>query len=1228
MADYKIMQWNCRGVRANRVDLRNIVSDLNPVALGLQELKVTKKKQIPRIPGYKAYHHIPDVNQAKGGVAFLVKSDFPQRKIPLNTTLQAVAVRVTINKPVTLCSVYLPPNKRVSYQELKSLVEQLPAPYMILGDFNAYSTVWGSRRTTARGRMIERLLDKKSLCLFNRGTPTYLCQTGRRSVLDLTICHPTLYTEYDWRVTDDPLGSDHFPIVLSTGKVGAEGERPERWKINKADWDEFEKLCSTSFLSWESIQGQEDPSKYLTDTLKEVSTKCIPKTSSSRPHKPCPWFNDNCRQAKKARRKALKKFEANMSVENMIEYHHQQAKTKLVYNSEKRESFRQYVNNIDTSTPLKKVYDRVKKLEGRPISTLNHLNVGTEMKETTKEIADTFADHFCRVSSSNNCSDKFLDHKQREERSKLDFSSKNQECYNKPFTLGELKHALQQSKDSSPGPDDIHYQMLKHLPEQTLELFLDLYNHIWSTGTYPKSWSEAVVVPIPKPGKDATIASSYRPIAMTSCLAKTMERMVNNRLVWFLESNNKFTPYQSGFRKGRSTTDHLVRLESFIRKGFANNEHVVAVFFDLEKAYDTTWKFGILKDLKKLGLKGRLTSFVEGFLANRRFNVRLGATLSKEVDQEMGVPQGCVLSVTLFGIKINSIAETLLHDVECCLYVDDFVICYRGTRMATIERRLRGTLKNLEEWSLENGFKFSESKTTCVHFCRRRQCTEVPSLTLHGKELKVEEEVKFLGLVFDRILSFKPHVEYLRRKCQRAMNLLKMLSHTEWGADREILLTLYKTYIQSRLDYGSIVYASAAKSYLDWLKPVQNQGLRLAVGAFRSSPAVSLHVEAGVPPLDLRRYKLSLQYAIKVKANPKNPVHDVIFNEDHQIFKQKKKVTKPFSVRVRTQIRNAHVPIHKVMDEGPAKIPPWIQTAPTIRFDLCKHKKKETSASKYKKELAKIRAEYPEYTEVYTDGSKDGKRVGYAANTPYGNRKGALHSRASIFTAEGHALESALNWIKVSQLKEFIIFTDSKSCLDGLRQHDPQNPRIQSLRLIYTQVIDMGKKVILCWVPSHIDIEGNEEADQAAKRALQKTPGLALLPHTDLLPITREEMMKEWQSRWSCCKDNKLYGIEPSVSKKQEYKGLTRMEESRLARLRIGHSLLTHGHLMRGDVQPVCQCCQVALTIEHLLLSCKATKKSREKHLKNATSMASVFEHTSQKELLSFLRETQMFEKL
>ena len=193
--------------------------------------------------------------------------------------------------------------------------------------------------------------------------------------------------------------------------------------------------------------------------------------------------------------------------------------------------------------------------------------------------------------------------------------------------------------------------MLKHLPDSALLTLLHIFNDIWTTCVFPESWRLATVIPIPKPGKYHTEPTNYRPTALTSCLCKSLERMINERLFWYLESNDLISPIRSGFRSDRSTNDHLIRQENFICDAFVNREHVVSVFFDLEKAYDTTWPYGILKDLHELGLEVRLPLFIQSFLEDRTMQVRIGSTLSDLYDQEQGVPQKSILSTTLFNIK-------------------------------------------------------------------------------------------------------------------------------------------------------------------------------------------------------------------------------------------------------------------------------------------------------------------------------------------------------------------------------------------------------------------------------------------------------------------------------------------------------------------------------------------------------------------------------------------------
>ena len=212
--------------------------------------------------------------------------------------------------------------------------------------------------------------------------------------------------------------------------------------------------------------------------------------------------------------------------------------------------------------------------------------------------------------------------------------------------------------------------------------------------------------------------------------------------------------------------------------------------------------------------------------------------------------------------------------------------------MATIERQLQLCLNKVHNRSVANGFKFSKSKTVCMHFCHLRTLRPDPSLTMDGDPIKVKE-MRFLGLVFDTKLSFLPHIRALKARCLKALHVLKVLAATEWGADSTVLLQLHRALVRSKLDYGSIVYGSVRKSYVKLLGPIHHQGLRLSLGVFRTSPIQSLYVEAREPSLENRRLKLSLQYRVKLKTNPLNPVHACVFHPEYQPLYD----SKPTSIR-------------------------------------------------------------------------------------------------------------------------------------------------------------------------------------------------------------------------------------------------------------------------------------------------------------------------------------------
>ena len=1095
-----------------------------------------------------------------------------------------------------------------------------------MGDFNSHHTLWGCTDTNDKGRTIEGFITEQDLVLLNDKSSTYLHPaTGSFSSLDLTICSPENFPDFNWKVDDDLHGSDHFPIQIS--EVGPSiQECPERWKLHKANWEQFRINCEQS-IHPNAFDDCENPAELFTSLLYSAAEKSIPRTSTNPKHPNKPWFNDDCKKAIAERKSVLRQFNLRPTHENLTKFKIARAKARRTIKQSKRMSWRQYVSRLNSRSSVKKTWEMIRKISGKNSrSNVGHLNVDDDVVTSKADIADVLADTFAKKSSSSNYSKSFQKLQYTKEKTKLNFKSNNNEHYNKDFTIKELRKALKKCHDTAVGCDDIHYQFLKHLPFRSLDSLLRIFNQVWHTGILPDSWKEAIVIPVPKPGRDSTNPANYRPIALTSCICKTMERMVNDRLVWFLEKNKLIATVQSGFRKQRGTLDHLVRFETFIREAFIEKEHAVSVFFDLENAYDTTWKYGIMNDLHDFGIRGRLAYFISAFLNERQFRVRVGDTFSNPHKQEMGVPQGSILSVTLFSVKINNIVKSVCPGVECFLYVDDFCICYRSKHMHTIERQLQQVLYNLSKWSSENGFKFSKTKTKCMHFCQSRKLHLDPELTLDGIQIEVVPEFKFLGLLFDSKLSFIPHINYLSNKCHKALSLLRVVSSMDWGADRKVLLRLYRTLVRSKLDYGCIVYGSARQSYLRKLDSIHNQGLRLALGAFRTSPVNSLYAEANEPSLNLRRKKLSLQYYLKLKSNRDNPTHKVVFEPLYKDgFLIKEKVIPPFGLRCEVDINCLDCDLEDVANYKISEVPLWTFKSPTYLYNLASDKKAITDPIVFKTKFLEIKEQYYTHEEIYTDGSKDGEKVASAAILDGELYQFRLPNNASIFSAELKAIDLALSHIEQDAYWRYIIFTDSLSVMQALEGEKTDNPLVVGLLGKLSALCERAD-IVFCWLPSHIGIAGNEEADKAAKDALLIEVLPFKVPFSDFKPLINSFIQDVWQRSWNdpSNQENKLFAIKPSMGEWLPGFRSNRREEVVLARLRIGHTHMTHSYLLKGEELPECIPCNTTLSVKHLLIECTDLAPYRDQYF-HADSLKTLFDTVKLESLFDFLKEVNLF---
>ncbi|GBM99468.1 putative RNA-directed DNA polymerase from transposon X-element, partial [Araneus ventricosus] len=876
---------------------------------------------------------------------------------------------------------------------------------------------------------------------------------------------------------DNLHNSDHFPLIITDNRHNSANHYySPKYVYNAADWQKFSSLADITSAIIDN-RTVDEALENIISIIKTAADASIPLAKGTRRRQYKPWLNDLCQQAYKAQQKAWNTFRRYPTTANLIKFKKSKADSRRLQRQSQRLSWRKYISTITSST---------------------------------SKIADTIASSLAQISSSRNYPDHFLAHKLKEEKTKLNFNTQSDLPYNNSFTLLEFQSCLSTVHNSAPGPDNIGYILIKHLTIESQTNILRLYNRIWQEQTFPTLWHQAIIIPVLKPGKDATNPLNYRPIALTCCLCKLLERLVNRRLVHYLETNNIIHPHQSGFRKGRCTLHNLLSLETDIRLAFLQKKHLVAIFFDIEKAYDRTWRHGILSDLYAFGLRGNLPIFIRNFLRLRKFRVRVGFEFSDSYIQEEGVPQGSVLSVSLFIIKINNILHQLPSFVKGHLYVDDLYISCTGNHISFIEQQLQTAVQKIKHWSDFNGFNFSASKSSGVHFCRKRGLHLDPEIEMDGRIIQIENQVRFLGILFDRKLTFLSHVKCLRKRCERALNILKVLSNTSWGADRLSLQRIYRATILSKLDYGSAIYGSARNSVLKKLDPIHHSALRLCSGAFRTSPTSSLYVDCYEPPLEIRRQMLSLHYYLRMSSNTRHPCHGFQLRPFlHRLQQARPSSVPTFFTRMHNLMKDFN--LHEVpISLQPSFLPPWKDSEFKYLNPFGSFDKSNTSDTIFQQLFADHRLRFHDFVPIYTDGSKLSSRVSFAVVFPKSVSAFTLLPFCSIFTAEITAVFHALKQILKCPIGKYAIYTNSLSVLQALNSlHCKGHPLVFSVLDLYEKLISQGFSLVFCWVPSHVGIAGNEQADSNARSATHFSH--EPVPVCDLKKHIKSCLQMKWQ---------------------------------------------------------------------------------------------------------------------
>ena len=1105
----------------------------------------------------------------------------------------------------TIYNVYNPPWNNITFNSFQEISFQKT---VIAGDFNGHSPEWGYKDYNKTGKAIQELCETTNLSLLQdkNSPPTLFFKVNKQMYRpDLTMLSSDLLNRYTVSVLDGVDG-DHRPILTSLfTKSRKKYKQRTKWNFQKANWDLYKERSDQRLMSIVNMDhtSVDDLCTELTVGILEAAAESIPK--GCRKHYK-PFWSRDLQEAVDMREAARKKAENDPSDENKISYNKERAKVKLAVNQAKRTTWAKTTGELNLAQDGTKAWSLLNNLSGesrrqnpKPMIIDNKSIVEDQKK------AETFNKHFASISKAQRLTDpdkaKTSDLKAKEKA-----PSVSQESFDTDFTLSELTKAMKKLKRrKAAGQDKIFNEMLINLGDTGKRAILSLINLSWCKGEIPKTWRNAIISPILKKGKPPDDLSSYRPISITSCFGKLMERMINNRLYWWLESSKTLSKNQAGFRAGHRTEDQLFRLTQRILDGFQQKHHTTAVFVDLKQAYDRVWRKGLLLKMKDAGIHGKLYSWLKDFLTNRTIQTRVNDAMSSKEVLEEGLPQGSPLSCTLFLLFINDISDTL--GIENALYADDLVMWHTSKFSTLNKRRINQNLVRLGNFCQEWKLTINTSKTVYTIFSLSPQVSkEKPVIEIQGKALLKEENPSYLGVLLDPKLTLSDQMKKVETKAKNRLKLVKKLASTSWGADKSTLRQLYLGYVRSTMDYSLALQSICSKSTQTSVDRVQNNALRFISGAMKSTPTAACEVHTNVEPLNIRREAAVMETVERIKRQePEHPNKKIVDS-----YKPVQRIQKKSILSVSDKIKdNYNLPNDRESivlfdaNNNPSKK----MMLPTVKDQMIKSvTKKDEPAVLLKTALATIDTYPDEWIKIYTDGSAtDGTtNAGYGSYVQLSDgTKEELYSSCgkycSNYEAEATAIIESLNFVSnlfeqnSNTITNIVILSDAKSVLQALDNETTKDPVIKKLALTISEIIATHSiQVSLQWIPGHCNIKGNDEADRLAKLGAKCTQDKESATYGTAKQIIRQKKKEIWMKQWADSdKGRCIYAFMPTPEKKDYINQVKRDVQVTIFRLRSQHIQLNKIGIKPDAQCPLCRCPEES--VAHHLFECTALNDLR-----------------------------------
>ena len=397
-----------------------------------------------------------------------------------------------------------------------------------------------------------------------------------------------------------------------------------------------------------------------------------------------------------------------------------------------------------------------------------------------------------------------------------------------------------------------------------------IYRNCFNEGIFPSCWKKANITPIHKKG-DKCVVSNYRPISVLSICGKLFEKLIYNEFYNYLQDNKLLNTNQSGFRAGDSCTNQLSVIVHEILKAFDANptREVRGVFLDISKAFDRVWHDDLLYKLKCMGVEGNAMSVIQSFLENRYQRVILNGQSSNWEIITAGVPQGSILGPLLFLVYINDIS----FDLECNvkLFADDTCLfsTINDPRLSAIA--LNNDLSKIQQWAYQWKMSFNpdvSKQAQEVLFSKKSSNIPHPNLYFNGAVVQKSTVQKHLGIYLDDKLSFNHHLKHVIDKATKGIAILRKL---HFYVPRKSLLTIYKSFIRSHLDYADVIYDQPSNcSFSRKIESIQYNAALAITGAIRGTSKEKIYQELGLEYLSSRRWlrRLCLFHKVLNRNSP------------------------------------------------------------------------------------------------------------------------------------------------------------------------------------------------------------------------------------------------------------------------------------------------------------------------------------------------------------------------